>query len=213
MNSDYRELFNQFIAARGIKNPDVHSELFMREFFYWIKERKVIGNKYLSNISDFGLFRDSVCCAEVNKGIDDSITLPYHTKLVTPYIDANMIDDPERIIDGNFYINKNHNLPIVSSNEVKIRVIPSCDIMTYMTQNPYNSNMLDGWDILHNSGRNNIIVGIYGNSYDKDRQDKLEMLLNFKRMLKNIKEIDYTLGDEYFYVLGSSSKRPLARFR
>ncbi len=213
MKNNYSELFNQFIAARGIENSDVYSDTLMRDFFDWIKERKTIGNKYLSHISDFGLFRDSSCFAEVNKGVDDSVTLPCHTKLVSPYIDKSIIDNPERIVDGKFYIDKKHVLSIVSTKDIKLRVISNGEIMTYMTQNPYNSDMLDGWDVLHNSGRNDIIVGVYGNTYDCDRQEKIENLLLFKKKLNHVREFDYTFCDEYFYAIGSSSRRPKLRFR
>ena len=207
MKSNYDELIKQFLAACGTKHIDLKSKSFLEEFSNWLKERKEVGEKYVSIISNFELFKDNSKCAEVNKGIEDSVTLPYHTKLLTPYIDVNRVDDPNRVIDADFSIYKNNKLPIISTKDVKIQVIPNNRIMTYMTQNPYDSQMLEGWNNLQNSGRNNIVVGVYGKEYDKDKSKKKDMLLRFRKQLdNNFREIEYVLNDEYFCVIGTKQK-------
>lgn len=212
MKSNREELIKQFVLARGIKHTDLGSQSFLKEFSNWLKEQKEIGDKYISFISNFGLFNNSVRCAEVNKGIEDSVTLPYNTRLLSPYIDINKISEPSRVINANFFVYKNYNTPIISTKEVKMEVIPSDKIKTYMTQNPYDSNMLNDWSCLHNSKRNNIVVGVYGKEYDKDKNEKKDMLLRFRKQLNNdFREIEYVLNDDYFCVIGSKENKTRKR--
>ncbi len=214
MENSYMELFKQFCAARGIDKIECSFEDFEREFSGWLSEQKEIGNEYLSIIKNFNLFSGNSKCAEVNKGIEDSITLPFNTKLITPYIDDTSINESDRVIDGNLYINKIHIVPVLTSDTVKMMVIPREQIKTYMTQNPYSFNMLDGWDALHNSGRSDILVGVYGNVNDSDREKKIENLLQFKRRLNGLyREINYVINDKYFYVVGSAKNKSRQRIR
>lgn len=208
MKSNREELIRQFVVAKNIKNVDLNSKSFFEEFSNWLKERKGIGEKYISIISRFGLFKDSFQYAEVGKGLQDSVTLPYNTKLLTPYIDENMISNPNRVINANLSVYKNDVFPFISTEEVKIQVVPNNKISTYMTQNPYNNHIIDGWDELHNSGYNNIIVGMYGSEYDKDKQEKKDMLLKLRRKLeRNYTELEYVINDEYFCVVGTKQRK------
>ena len=213
MKNNYKELLNQFKNARGVKNIDVNSAEFIKDFSNWIEERQMIGKRYLNRIKKLGLYQDSLHCAEVNKGINDSITIGDNTKLITPYIDSSLLYDSNRVIEGDFYVNKQYVFPFVSNDDVLMKVISSKDVNTYMTNNPYSFDMIDGWDALNNSRHNDIIVGVYGNAYDKDRQDKIEELLRFRKRLRNISEIDYTIGDRYFYVVASSKNKSNIRTR
>ena len=214
MKNSYNELFKQFCAAKGIDRIQGSFEDFKREFLGWIGERKDIGAQYMYIINNFNLFSNNNTFAEVNKSIEDSITLPFYTKLITPYIDESFIDYPERIIEGHFYVNKSRVVSIVSSPEVMMKILSKEEIKTYMIQNPYDFNTIDGWDVLHNSGRNSIIVGVYGNYLDNDRQEKIDRLLQFKNKLKgNYKEINYVLNDRYFYLLASVNQKTRQRHK
>lgn len=214
MENSYIELFKQFCAARGIDKISGSFEVFEREFSGWLKEQKETGNEYLSIIKKFNLFSSNNKCAEVNKGVEDSITLPFHTKLITPYIDDTFINESDRIIGGNLYVNKTHIVPVITSDAVNMMVIPREQIRTYMTQNPYSFDMIDGWDVLHNSGRSDIIVGVYGNVNDSDREKKIESLLQFKRKLNGMyREFNYVINDKYFYVVGSAESKSKQRVR
>ena len=212
MKSNYSELVKQYIDAKAIKDSDISSETFEKDFVEWIKERYEMGKKYLSILKRCDMFKDSFKCAEVSKGIDDSITLDYHTRLVTPYIDIDMIDNPSRIIDGDFSVNEKHVLPIISNEEIKLKVIPNKEVKTYMTQNPYSDGLLEGWDALHNSGSNNVIVGIYGNINDSDKQRKIDMLTSFKRKLKDgYREVRFSFDDEYYHIIASNEEKTRIR--
>ncbi len=73
-----------------------------------------------------------------------------------------------------------------------------------MTQNPYTIYDLEYWDKLHNRGIHNIIVGMYGNIYDKDKEEKLDLMRNLFQKLDEEVITDYEiLSDEYFCVIGS----------
>ena len=208
MKSNREELIKQFVLARGIERVDLSSQSFLQEFSNWLKERKKVGEKYISFISSLGLFKDNSKCAEINKGIDDSVTLPYHTRLITPYIDIDTIGDSQRIINANFSVNKQYTTPIISTQEITMKVISNREIKTYMTQNPYNTNMLEGWSHLHNSKYNNIVVGVYGKEYDKDKATKKDMLLRLRKQLNNnFKEVEYVLNDDYLCVIGSKENK------
>lgn len=208
MKSNREELIKQFVLARGIERVDLSSQSFLQEFSNWLKERKKVGEKYISFISSLGLFKDNSKCAEINKGIDDSVTLPYHTRLITPYIDIDTIGDSQRIINANFSVNKQYTTPIISTQEITMKVISNREIKTYMTQNPYNTNMLEGWSHLHNSKYNNIVVGVYGKEYDKDKATKKDMLLRLRKQLNNnFKEVEYVFNDDYLCVIGSKENK------
>ena len=148
MENSYMELFKQFCAARGIDKISGSFEVFEREFSGWLKEQKETGNEYLSIIKKFNLFSGNNKCAEVNKGVEDSITLPFHTKLITPYIDDTFINESDRIIGGNLYVNKTHIVPVITSDAVNMMVITREQTRTYMTQNPYSFDMINGYSLL-----------------------------------------------------------------
>ena len=208
MKSNYDELIKQFIDASGIKHVDLKSKSFLEDFSNWLKERKAMGEKYVAIISELGAFKDSLQCAEVNKGVEDSVTLPYHTKLLTPYIDKSMVDESERLITANFSIDTKRVMPFISTDEVKMASISNDAIRTYMTQNPYDARMLDGWDLLHNSRRSNVVVGLYGNESDKDRSKKKDMLMRFRHQLvNNFREVECVLNGEYFCFVGSKQNK------
>ena len=207
MKNNREELIKQFIAAKGIKDVDVESKTFLEEFSSWLKERKAIGNKYIEWLKKFGLFQDNTRCAEVGKGIHDSITLPYHTKLLTPYIDDNIVNNSDRVIKAKFLINPKMKAPTISTEDITLKVVSNKEISTYMTQNPYGNILPDNLEHLHNSGYNNIVVGVYGNTNDKDIEEKKEMLRRFKSKLEgNVKDFDITINDDYFYVIGSKEE-------
>ena len=214
MKNSYVELFKQYCAARGIDKIQCSFEDFERDFSSWLSEQKETGSEYLSIIKRFNLFSANDKCAEVNKSMEDSITLPFRTKLITPYIDNTSVNESDRVIDFNLYINKTHVVPVITSDTVNMMVVPREQVKTYMTQNPYNFDMIDGWDILHNSGRSDIIVGVYGNTNDKDRQQKIDSLVQFKRKLNGLyREFNYVINDKYFYVVGSTEKGSRQRNR
>ena len=74
-----------------------------------------------------------------------------------------------------------------------------------MTQNPYIRQNIINWERLHNSGNSRIILGMYGNTFDKDRVDKLNELRRFKNKLieGTYKEEQAIYGDTYCYVIAS----------
>ena len=118
-----------------------------------------------------------------------------------------MVDNPDRIISANFLVNTNMKAPVISNDDIALKVITNQEIVTYMTQNPYH-NMPKNWEHLHNSGYNNIVVGVYGNVADKDQDEKKEMLLRFKNKLDNrVKSFDFTINNEYFCAIGSNKEK------
>ena len=87
-----------------------------------------------------------------------------------------------------------------------IESIPNDIIHTFMTQNPISNISILGWENLHNSGNNDIIIGIYGDIHDKDIDAKKKTIDEIKAKLISTDYIeDYEKDDDrYFYVIGSS---------
>jgi hypothetical protein len=76
------------------------------------------------------------------------------------------------------------------------------DIHTYMTQNPYLYGVLSDLIKINNFYNKNIVLGVYGKEYDKNKTAKIKILKEFKRKINNFNEnydMDYnSKGDNYF---------------
>ena len=73
-----------------------------------------------------------------------------------------------------------------------------------MTQNPYSPKHIMNWDEIHNKGEKEIILGVFGNIYDKDSENKIKELKEFKNKLIGSYSEDYMVeNDTYCYVVAS----------
>ena len=90
-------------------------------------------------------------------------------------------------------------------NFIQETIIQSNDIDTFMFHNPYNSINLNAISSLHdNLEYNGIIYGIYGKTYDKDKDEKLKKLYKLRALLfENYIEEDFNVGDNYCYMLST----------
>lgn len=208
MEKYLNNLIEQFKAATGVKNIDIHSKQFLSEFSEWIKSRQLMGEKYTIFLDYTGFrFADSNC-AEIGKGYFDSVVTPFKTTIITsskltPLVSSN------RIISGNMRVYQGQPLLISKCKQTnKMDVIPNDIIHTFMTQNSYNPGLIRGWDDLHNSGKNDIILGLYGCIYDRDIEKRIKQLEQVREKLVYREYIENysTDGDNYFYVIGSNSK-------
>jgi len=205
MDEYFSNLIEQFKLATGSKNVDITSNQYASDFLIWLKNYQSLGIEYTCFLDYLGFRFTDESCAEVGKGKFDSVVKTFDTLLITTALPIKGVN-PERIIKGNMkvfesvpvlvkYIKKGNQV-IQISNDI---------IRTYMTQNPYNQSLITGWEDLHNSGKNNIILGIFGSIHDNDRQTKIKKLKSLKHKLTNtdyIEEYDAS-GDNYFYVIGS----------
>ena len=208
MEKYLNDLIRQFKLATGTKQADINSKAFIDEFSDWIGKRQLIGEGYNDFLDYMGVGYRSESCAEIGKGSFDSIVKPFETTIITP--DSSFVtEDPERIICGNMRVFNDMPVLITSTHEEKqYDMIPRDIIRTYMTQNPTSEKSILNWENLHNSGKNNIIVGIYGSMYDKDITDKIKQLKAFRAGLTSDDYAeDYaSTRDGYFYVIASDGK-------
>ncbi len=207
MEQYLKNLIEQFRLAIGNKNTDLNSKEFISEFTEWLKSRQKIGKEYIYFLDSMGLrFADSDC-AEIGKSAYDTVVRPFNTKLITlaaPSFEGSKMKS--RIITGNMRVYEQ--CPVLVRYNIKgnqLDQIPSDIILTYLTQNPFSQGSISGWEGLHNSGNNNIIVGIYGSIFDKDVEAKIKLIEDLKGKLSDddFKEDYSTLNDKYFCAIGS----------
>ncbi len=208
MEEYLNNLIKQYSMAEGITKIDTQSRKFNNEFFDWINSRQSIAKKYVHFLDNMGLNFKEENCAEIGKGEFDTIVKPFNTTLITPAIIMEAIDS-NRIINGNMNVYEATPFLVRHVNgETQLKEISSDIIDTYMTQNPFTLKKISGWENLHNSRKYDIIVGIYGSTYDKDIKTKIKELkaLRDKLSYEDFKE-DYVISnDNYFYVIGSSRR-------
>ena len=199
-------LIVQFIQATGYKNKNVNSVGFKYEFLGWIEERKKISNKYLKLLDYMNLTEDidKESSVEVGKGKYDTIVRSFKTNRITPYVEDL---DEERTMNAIFKV-MDGQPTLITNNGLNIARIESNIPITFITQNPYNESLINGWSSLHNMGLNNIVVGMYGNINDKDMEQKIETLKALKdKLLREYQEEFSILDDSYCYAIASKTKK------
>ena len=193
ITKDYRleyvnKLIEQFENATGIKNSNTIG--FVREFVEWLGERRNILDDYIEVLDYMDLDYNSSLTAEIGKGMNDSVALKNNnTKIITPYT-YGMKKNKNRIIQGELVYREkpNNNL----------------NIDTFMTQNPYKN--ITGWNRINDKYQ--IIAGVYGKTFDRDRTKKIKMLKELKEnLLYPYKEEYVRVKDSYYYVVATRKKK------
>ena len=206
-NEYLNNLINQFKAATGTKYVDINSQEFISEFSEWIKSRRIIGAEYFFFIQNMGVEPDIFDGGyEIGKGAHDSIVLGTSTPLITPYSDG-IISPENKIIKAKFGMF--YNIPVLYGNDcddVELRVREINNIRRVITQNPYDQKCIRDWEIFHNGGEN-ITVGVFGNTYDKDIESKIRQIEMLKEKMDEGYEEDFTTDrDMYYYAISSNRK-------
>ena len=133
------------------------------------------------------------------------------------------IGDGTEVGKGKYDSISSKDMKIVSSYGITLGVLPSKLIITdrnvliatprtislaetnlFITHNPYSYQDVSSWHKIHNSGMYDISIGMYGNSYDRDRKSKIELLSKLVDKMDTDTELTQdTLGDKYFCSLNS----------
>lgn len=194
-----KSLLRQFKEANDINKGVSFTAL---DFTNWLENRQKIGKEYLNFLLSMNLNFDNPFCAEVGKTCCDSLVLPYRTGIMTPYTEGFNLKS-SKVIPGKFEVVSG--LPFLERKDGKQLMIPNVLTSTYMTQNPYTSECIFDWEDLHNGGIAGIIVGFYGNIFDKDKKDKLKQLKELKEKLTSEYIFEYDeFGDKYCSVVASN---------
>ena len=211
MKEYIKSLIEQFRLANGINAIDTVSEEFLNEFHDWLRERQRTARAYTYLLDDMEFNYQDQETAEVGKGDYDTVVKSFDTTLITPSSQVKTVS-PCRVIDG--YMKVCNGRPILrKSNETSYIPLFSSNITTYMTQNPYSLTSIEGWNDLHNSGKYGIILGMFGNEFDMDKDKKIKFLKEFKSKLDSYDLLERyeTMGNSWYYVIGTEPINDIKR--
>ena len=214
---DYMKLLiEQFKAATGTKNVDEESQEFILEFADWVRSRMKISNQYIKLLEymDLEKFKES-STIEVGKGCYDSIVIPYQTTIVTPFTDNFEGVNYDRLIriEGLAQVKGEPTITYSTSANKLVDVKIPPQVRTLMTQNPYTKASIKDWNVIHNKGNADIIVGIYGSVYDKDANDKLRHIETFAKDLDDSIILDTAVENDCYSVIVASDKKTKKRIK
>ena len=210
MEEYLRLLMDQFVEATGTKNPDPKSKLFLEEFSDWVKERQKISSYYLELLrhieGDIGSINNPKTI-EVGKGKHDSSVKRLRTTIITPYTEGLTDLKNKQVIEGNLTVVDKKALLVKNIDKMTYYADSVIPEITLMTQNPYTPARIKNWESLHNSNRNQIVVGIYGSIHDKDRGAKAKQLEAFiSRLDEPFVQQQMLVYDTYSWVVASEHK-------
>lgn len=203
----------QFIESTGYKGPVSNDDFFNREFNDWLYQRVSVLTNYLYLLEELDINYDDVHTVEVGKSCYDSIVLPFNTSIITLFSEGFEVLDRlhlnERLHFGDMVVYNSVPRLVFSNKKEDYVDIHPVSINTFMTQNPYSMSDVYNWDQLHNSGVYNIVLGIYGNNWDRDKNKKIKSIINFKNELTpdTYKECYFEHDGEYFYIIASVNKK------
>ena len=194
-------LIEQFKYANNLKKVDFNSSEFKSELDDWMKKRKSIGNNYKEILDYMDLDYDYPTTVEIGKGFIDSVVLGNgKTTIITPYTNRMDKRKGNTIIKGTIKSVSKYN-----RNKSIAKEMPWFN--NFMTQNPYINQDTEAFILMHESYLYDIILGVYGSTFDKDKKQKINQLKKIKENLeRNYKEEYIRLNDSYFYVIASDNK-------
>ena len=211
MSKYMEKLLNQFRCSRGIKTEDFDPDLYGDEFYKWLLEYIRIGKFYYGWLKEKGILDElSYDIAEIGKGEYDTITFNQKTTLISPYIRIfEHLDIENKIFNYDFTVFDGHPLYI---GRKQFDVVSDIDV--FITQNPYCMKDITNWPQLYNYGNRDIVVGIYGNCFDKDKSYKLRQLKIMRERIDDDFKIDeVTNGDTYCYALSTGFTKKKQKLR
>lgn len=187
-------LYQQYCKAKGIDIVNNKFDKIDYNFLNWITQNKLLSNQYLDYLKYLGItFSKSII--EVDKGRYDSIAST-EMEVVSKVASSLGIENRELIIIGS--------TPIISSS--KKNILPTTDII--LTHNPYFIENLTNWNKIHNSGKYDISIGMYGSVYDEDFDEKIKYIESISKQMNDDYRIDFdTDKDNYFCTLNSNRKQ------
>jgi len=205
-------LIEQFKLSTGTKNIDINSTDFLKDFRNWITKNNFIGQRVLTLLEECSIEYDIPTFAEINKGYLDSIASSYETTIITPYtynLDKRVGEG--KVIDGIFKVTEQ--TPKLDSKEMfkPDTIISPKEINRFMVHNPYENFNVDMLARLHkNDNYNGIIFSVYGDSEDKNKNEKEKMFLDLRsKLYDGYTDENMSFGDSYCYVLASDKLKKI----
>lgn len=168
----------------------------------------MLGCEYTNLLIELGLDITDSNIAEVNKGVVDSIAYANtNFSLITPYTD-DMVSSYGNEIYRFKFLGKDG----VPSFRTRSGIVYNLKQLvstkhTFITENPYNYEAIEGFSNLSSSGDYNTIFGMYGMNNDKDIYDKMKMFESIRSSSGDYcKDEIITDGDKYFWIIRSNIK-------
>ena len=229
-----KNLLEQYKGATGARKINVNDLLNSEtasEFYGWLEERQKNTEEYKNMLSyatsdkremmpgvylDGNVFESFSTC-EFGKGPVDSLVSDTNASVISPVADSFSQNHRRNKVVGELV--SSYGRPLIKNENGEI--LRPTGINTYMTQNPYSYDLVDGLSDIHNSGRGRVVFGVYGSVNDKDRDKKLREFRKFAdRFTKDPSHryYAYTVEDEayglntYFAYLISKNTNELNRY-
>ena len=121
-------------------------------------------------------------------------------KLITPFLDQSYI---KNIVINEEHAMFNEKIDVINGH---VQDDPN-DTYTFIVHNPYDDINLRDLINIHNSELGNIVFGVYGSLKDRDIEDKIRLLKQFKSELKrnSFKEHSIKINESYYSFIRSDS--------
>ena len=203
MDREYlKYLKQQFLNAEGSKCKGIN----YKEFEEYLLQINKLSRKYITYLSNLGIDINDSDIAEVNKGIIESVVYDKsNISLITPFTDGMNTNIGNEIYRFKF-VSKDGIPSFVTKTGIIYNmegIVPSKH--SFITQNPYNYGMIEGFSDLSYNGYG-VIFGMYGMIYDKDYAAKLKMFEQVKSTIIDCNDEMITEGEDYYLIARSSIK-------
>lgn len=188
-------LFEQFKRTQGM-GTSVSIEEYKKEFNDWLSAQQLIKDSYVSLLTDMNVGNGLI--AELGKGIYDSIVPTLNewsidAIAVTSF--AETFKNPNFEVYNGRLISLDGSSIITYEDKNNMYNYPNCNtdintnIRTLITQLPLISNEINP---LINSCRqnNDIAIGCYGNTNDKNSSNNVQLLRSIKSIIENQYNVD-----------------------
>ena len=191
------KVIKQFESATDEKVENIHFDVYLKTLSEWVKLRQKAAKLYKLLLLDMKAEYENGDAVEIGKGRYDTIvSSDMSTAMITPYTKS--LDGGRIIIPEEFK---------VLENGVILTDCPF-SFTTYMTQNPYLNTDIENFEYING----NLIFGVYGSKYDKDKSSKIELLYNLNKRLENNCTIDGgIIEDKYCYALVKQTPSRIGR--
>ena len=215
MKGSIRDLFEQFKLSLGLHDITVNdinkNKKLSSAFYEWIQKRIVLCNGFTKILDEEGINYKDETCAEVGKGIYDSIVIPYDSFILSKHADEFTSCDASRLIRGYLEINDFGFPNIINNDKLMVSNVKD-SFETFLTFNPYTISDIRDWDKIYNSNNGNIIIGVFGNSSDRDKEQKIYYVRSIKSKLQYGYNETYASQDgNYYYVVETQSEKSRTR--
>lgn len=198
-NKEYMKLlFKQYVSAKGPNLDNMSTREIMHEYAEFISELNILGQNYLTILESMGININDKTVVEIGKGKLDTISKD-KTTIITPYTEG-LKKDNRTVLTSEIKVCKY--IPKLLDIDGRASIdISSLNIKTFITQNPYDGLSTSNFGQLANNENYDVIIGVYGDTSDRNYMKKVEELKRLKSKLTQFKEKFEKQDGAYFYAL------------